>query len=193
MKHAHTLLFMLGVGQLIAQEQTESAKPIAKDIELHITPHWHNLDENVERCEQFGGAWIEAGVITLRKRTKDPINMTHLILSWHGEAELENLIGSLYQRLPNKDFMPIEQYLICDSHWQHSGQKLIFKFLKPLSLDSLTELRLVLTVPAGMEEKLKHGLLKVEADYLPDQIREMLENQSAVLSFHDTARASALS
>lgn len=192
MKHVSLLLCVLGIGQLIAQDQHENAKQVAQDIELHIVPQWHNLDANAERCEQFGGAWIEAGVITLRKRTKDPINMTHLILSWQGD-ELDHLIGSLYQRLPNKDFMPIEQYLICDSHWQQSAQKLIFKFLKPLSLDSLTELRLLLTVPSEMEEKLKHGSLKVEADYLPDQIREMLQNQTAVLTFHDSAPTSALS
>lgn len=186
------LLALLGIGHLFAQEPIESIKTVSKDIELNIVPQWHNLDQNEERCEEFGGAWIEAGVITLRKKTRESINMTHLILSWQGE-ELEHLIGSLYQRKPNKDFMPIEQNLICDSNWQQSGQKLIFKFLQPLSLDVLTELRLVLTVPQDMQDKLKNGSLKVEADYLPDQIKEMLENQSAVLTFNECAKTSALS
>lgn len=192
MKRMSVLLALLSIGHLVAQEPIESVKTASKDIELNITPQWHNLDANVERCEEFGGAWIEAGVITLRKKTREPINMTHLILSWQGE-EIDHLIGSLYQRKPNKDFMAIEQNLICDSNWQQSGQKLIFKFLQPLSLDSLTELRLVLTVPTDMQDKLKNGSLKVEADYLPDQIKEMLQNQSAVLTFYDSARMGALS
>lgn len=192
MKHMSVLVALLGVSQLLAQEPIEAVKSTCKDIELNITPQWRNLDENKESCEQFGGAWIEAGMITLRKRTKEPINMTHLILSWQGE-ELEHLIGSLYQSTPNKDFMPIEQYLICDSHWQQSAQKLIFKFLRPLSLETLTELRVVLTVPTELQEKLKNGSLKVEADYMPDQIREMLQEQSAVLTFHECAASSLLS
>lgn len=192
MKPISSLCIIVCFSMLYAKEEAEHSKPAIKDIELNIVPQWHSLDANKESCEQFGGAWIEAGVITLRKRTKEPISMTHLILSWQGE-ELEHLIGSLYQSIPNKDFMPIEQYLICDSHWQQSGQKLIFKFLKPLSLESLTELRLVLTVPMEMHEKLKQGSLKVEADYMPDQIREMLQNQSAVLTFHDCGAGNTLS
>lgn len=192
MKRISVLLALLSIGHVVSQEPIESVKTVSKDIELNIMPQWHNLDANEERCEQFGGAWIEAGVITLRKRTREAINMTHLILSWQGE-EIDHLIGSLYQRKPNKDFMPIEQNLICDSNWQQSGQKLIFKFLQPLSLDSLTELRLVLTVPPEMQDKLKNGSLKVEADYLPDQIKEMLQNQSAVLTFNDSSRMGALS
>lgn len=192
MKQSSILLILFGMQLLNAQEPTISIKTISKDIELHILPQWHNLDEDEERCVQFGGAWIEAGVITLRKKTREPINMTHLILRWQG-PELEHLVGSLYQRKPDKDFMPIEQNLICDSNWQQSSQKLIFKFLQPLSLDALTELRLVLTVPSDMEEKLKSGALKVEADYLPDQIKEMLQNQSAVLTFNERVKVHALS
>lgn len=193
MKHVRIVLFLCVIqpGSTIP-DGTLPAKNQRKEIEVNIKQQWHNLDANKEQWDEFGGKWIDAGILTVKKRTKDPLSLTHLILSWQGN-KIEQLIGSLYQRKPNKEFLPIEQNLICDSHWHQKDQRLIFKFLQPLSLDSLTELHVVLTVPPALEQTLQEGSLKVEADHMPDLMRKLLTQQSVTLTFNAHPRTYAIS
>lgn len=135
------------------------------ELKVFIEPKWKDLEQNNSKSSQFGGKWILVGSITFKKKTKDPLHMTKLNLHWNG-TPLENLIGSLYDKSLDKEFMPIEDALLCDGCWNRATQTLILKFNKRKPLNAVNVFYIVLTVPDHLEQTLKHGSF----DILPSSI-----------------------
>ena len=152
-------------------------------FELKLQPTWQELDTNQERISKFGGKWILASTIELRKRSTKEVYLEQLVLHWNG-THLENLLGSLYKKELDKPLLPFEEHLICDSYWNKSAQKLILKFDRPLSLEAHLSLCLVLTVPPVLEQTIKCGSFVLESNSLPSSIRNSLTNQSFTLAFN---------
>lgn len=160
-----------------------SATSDRTSFELALQPTWHELDTNQERISKFGGKWIFAGTIKLKKRTAQEVRLEQLILHWNG-IHLENLLGSLYKKEVDKPLLPLEEHLICDSYWDASKQKLILKFDQPLHLETHTSLCLVLTVPPVLENKIKNGSFVLESTTLPSPLRKSLVNKPFILAFN---------
>ena len=59
---------------------------------------------------------------------------------------IENLISSLYKKVPNKEFLPIEDNLICDGIWNKKTQTIILPFEEKETLGPSTKFYLVLTI-----------------------------------------------
>ncbi len=152
-------------------------------FEFTLQPTWHELDTNQEHITQFGGKWILAGTIKLKKRTTQEVRLEQLILQWNG-THLEHLLGSLYKKELDKPLLPLEEHLICDSYWDKSKQKLILKFDQPLHLETHTSLCLVLTVPPVLENKIKHGSFVLESSTLPSLLRKSLTHKPFILAFN---------
>jgi hypothetical protein len=135
-------------------------------IELTIIPAWDHLDTNPKTIEQFGGTWILAGTLEVKKRSSESIKLDKLVLRWHGKR-INNLLGSLYKKDLDKAFIPIEDYLICDSIWDQASQKLILQFDTPLTLEAHTTFCLVLTIPRHLESTMNKGSFHLEITALP--------------------------
>jgi len=99
----------------------------ANEFSVILEPKWENLESNTKKTKEFGGKWILVGSITFKKNSKEPVNLSKIYLNWQGET-IKNLVGSLYKKKSNKDFIPIQDYLICDSVWNKTKQTLILKF-----------------------------------------------------------------
>lgn len=155
---------------LIISFTTVSAVP---PIQLSIIPTWQHLDTNPETIKQFGGNWILAGTIDVKKRSSQVIKLDKLILHWKGN-HVEHLLGSLYKKDLDKTFMPIQDYLICDSSWDEATQKLILKFDAPLNLEAHTTVCLVLTIPDHIESVIGKGSFQLESTALPLSLQQSL-------------------
>lgn len=167
-----------------------AAKKQLEEIKVVIEPKWEDLEHDSKKVELFGGKLILIGSITLKKRMKDPIYMHQIQLHWNGN-EIENINGSLYQKQTNKEFMPIEEYLVCDGIWNKSKQRLILEFEQEKKLNSLNIFYLVLTIPNQLEEQLKTGTFEIEKYCLPEPIQACTKNQT--LSIAVNSRAAEIS
>src|ERR1700722_13511561 len=96
-----------------------------------LEPCWNCLDDNDGSCEQFGGKWVLIGNITFKKRAaKDSLQLQQLRLHWNGPY-IEILNASLYKKNfdpTKKEFLPIDEYLICDEIWNKVKQTLLLNF-----------------------------------------------------------------
>jgi hypothetical protein len=146
-----------------------------------VEPHWHNLEQNEKRTEEFGGKWILAGSITFKKHCKDAVFLDNIQLSWKGE-KIDHLIGSLYEKNEAGEFLPIDKYLVCDSCWKKSTQELFLRFNRPCTLGAINTFYLVLTVPEKLEPILKNGSFYVEQAGLPLPYREYLKEHTRALA-----------
>lgn len=151
-------------------------------FELTLKPEWHTLDTNPKTIEKFGGEWILAGVFDLKKRSPDPVKMNKLVLSWHG-SHLDNLSASLYKKNSDHEFLPIQEYLICDSLWDVKNQKIIFNFDKNLVLEPRTVLYLVLTLPHTIEPLVQQGHFILESKTLPTLLQNSLPKKTFTLAY----------
>ena len=52
------------IGMIVATHVINAEQEFFKVV---VEPRWQNLEQNSERCKQFGGKWILAGSITYRK------------------------------------------------------------------------------------------------------------------------------
>jgi len=156
-------------------------KNIRNKFIIQIEPKWEDLDKN-KKITTFQDKWILAGDIIIKKLAPDFISLNELNLLWKGE-KINNLIGSLYEKNSDSNFMPIEKYLICDSVWKKSEQKLILKFDKPKTLYAKNKLSLVLTIPKEMEETLKKGSFTIESEVLPEPYKEYASKNNLCLCF----------
>lgn len=155
------------------------------DFKIILEPKWQNLEDNPQKNDQFGGQWILAGCITFKKKSKDVINLSTLQLHWHG-PKIENLLASLYKKNLDKEFIPVEDNLICDGLWNKKEQTLILTFNKKHNLGPLNIFYLVLTVPPHLENKLKSGFFSIEKNELPMQYNLSMRNTSLSLAFNTT-------
>lgn len=140
-----------------------------EEVRVIVEPKWQNLEPNHAHACQFGGKWMLAGSITFKKKTKDTLYLTELDLHWNGKP-LDNLVGSLYDKPLDKEFMAIEDALICDGTWNKTTQTLLLKFDKKRTLNAVTIFYLVLTVPEHLESTLKHGSFDIHATSIPEPL-----------------------
>ncbi len=149
---------------------------------VHLEPQWINLDAKQEHEKIFGGKWMLVGSITFRKKSRDDIKLEHITLQWHGD-KLPNLAGSLYKKLPEKNFLPIQDNLISDSSWNPTEQQLIFNFKdRRQTLGPLNIFYLVLTIPESTQQKLGSGHFSLAHAGLPKQFQEIARTNSLNLA-----------
>jgi hypothetical protein len=158
------------------------------DFTISIEPSWKNLEHDDEgKSSQFGGKWILAGTITFKKKKADEaVHLHKLELHWHG-AQIETLITSLYKKNfdpMKKDFLPIEDYLLCDGIWNKTKQTLLLNFESKQTLGPIETFYLVLTVPEQIEHTLKGGFFSLESTCLPDQFKKCTQGNSLALALN---------
>lgn len=161
-------------------------KETTRDCTIIVEPQWLDLEHNHQNAAIFGGKWILAGSITFRKKSKDTIYLSKLSFRWKGN-KLDNLLGSLYKKDLDKQFLPVEEFLISDSYWNKKKQALIFNFNKPISLGPKNIFYLVLTVPEPVENTIKEGFFVVESNNLPAPYKSITRQKTQSLAFHQAS------
>lgn len=138
-------------------------------VKVFIEPKWQDLENDSAIAQQFGGKWILVGSITFKKKSTMPVALTKLELHWNG-TPLHHLMGSLYDKPLDKEFMAVEETLLSDGHWNQTTQTLILKFNKRKTLNAVNVFYVVLTVPEHLESTLKRGSFDVCTSSLPHPI-----------------------
>jgi hypothetical protein len=95
---------------------------------------------------------------------------------------VKHLVGSLYKKEPDRDFIPLDESLICDGRWIESKQVLQLRFNQKEYLQPTTTFCLVLTVPNGLEKVLKAGYFDLIPDTLPNQLKVTAEKENLRIS-----------
>jgi len=183
MKHASYALFVCAVVHFSTYGEIENTKTTSEQFSIKIEPKWEDLDKN-KKTKLFSDKWILACDIIIKKLAPEFISIEEIHLVWKGK-EIEELLGSLYEKNSDKNFMPIERYLLCDSKWKKSEQKLILKFDNPKKLYATNKLSLVLTIPKNMEHTLKNGHFTIESDILPEPYNEYASQNNLCLCLGD--------
>jgi len=158
------------------------------EFSVVLESKWENLESNTKKIKEFGGKWVLVGSITFKKNSKESVNLNEIYLSWQGET-IKNLVGSLYKKKSDKDFIPIQDYLICDSAWNKTKQTLILKFDEKQTLGPTTTFYLVLTIPEEIEKIVKKGSFVVEKEYLPEQFKVYALQHNLSLALHANPQA----
>lgn len=158
----------------------------AETFQLILEPRWDDLEQNSQREKQFGSKLILIGKIIFKKKTKDDIKLSKIFLQWHGHF-IDFLSGSLYKKEPDKEFMPIENHVICDSMWNKEQQSLILNFNQAQKLGVHSEFYLVLSVPQSLEALLKAGHFSIEEKYLPEPLQDASKKDELIIALSDTS------
>jgi hypothetical protein len=181
-RHAYTGLLIAISSIFIPLYATENSDIILKS-------KWKELCNNNQKCTDFGGKWVVVGSITFKKRCKQRIFVDKLNLCWQGE-NIDNLTASLYRKKQAKDFLAIEDNLICDGLWSQKTQTLIFDFDKEKCLDPTTVFYIVLTIPSCTEAVLKKGQFCLENSCLPAPFKECAEKEKLIFAVNDKSYSS---
>ena len=142
---------------------------VGTNCHVCVEAKWDNLEQSSQKEKKFGGKLMLIGSITFRKQCKECIKIDKLVLKWHGKP-IDSLCGSLYRKLPEKEFKPIQENLICDASWNKNTQSLILNFENQQTLNAFNIFYLVLTIPDELENTLKAGHFMLPDTSLPDQI-----------------------
>lgn len=134
----------------------------------------------------FGGKWVLVGSITFKKKSKEQLFIDTLSLSWKGQ-HIDHLVASLYKKNLSRDFLPIEDNLICDGVWNKTKQSLIFNFDEKETLNPTTIFYLVLTIPHTLEPILKNGAFVLEEHNLPKPFKQNSQTMHLSLEIHDAS------
>lgn len=154
-----------------------------KEYDLDVTGIWKDLDETSKiNPHDFGGRWILAGTFIFKNKSGDQVPMQELSLAWKGPTTIQNLSGSLFRKEPNKDFLPLEEMLVSEGHWNREKQVLHFKFMHQEYIGIKTIFFLVLTVPPVVEKALEDGFFTVITDNLPRQLKKAIHKNIPTLS-----------
>ena len=166
-------------------ENTKETQITSEQFTIKIEPRWEDLDKD-KKQKAFEEKWIWAGNIVIKKTAPQYVSLHEIHLIWNGEngEKIESIIASLYEKENKKTFMPIEKYLICDSIWKKSEQRLILKFEHPKTLHSVNNLALVLTIPKNTEKILQQGHFTIDAEYLPRPYQEYAAENNLCLCFN---------
>jgi hypothetical protein len=157
------------------------------EFELVVEPHWRNLEQKtVASAQRFGGKWILIGSITLNKKGKEHVDFNKLYLRWQG-PQLDSLFGSLYRKHPHKEFLPIQENLVCDGTWSKNQQTLKLTFEQTHTLRPTNTFYLVLTVPEGIEPVIKKGRFEIVQNTLPEPYRTTHTADQLLLSLDAVA------
>jgi len=180
MKRSSCIMFICATMSFPLKARAENSSAI-EHFSITLKSKWEDLDKNKKRKIVFNDKWILAGDITFKKKAPDFIFLQELHLKWKGK-KISNIIGSLYEKNNYGNFMPIEKYLICDSKWKSSEQKLILRFPKPRTLYAVNTLSLVLTAPKEVVDILKNGYFELESETLPAQYKEYAQEHNLKLA-----------
>lgn len=153
----------------------------AENFDIILKSKWKQLGCKDNTCTDFGGKWILVGSITFKRRSKEPIYVDEINLSWHGE-KLDNLTASLYRKTRDKEFLAIEANLICDGQWNQKTQTLIFDFDAEEKLAPTSIFYLVLTVPEDIESILKRGHFCLKNNCLPRPFKQCAQDEKLILA-----------
>ena len=157
------------------------------DFAVSLESTWHCLDDSNGSCAQFGGKWVLIGNITFRKKSvKDSIHLNQLKLHWNGPF-ISTLSASLYKKNfdpTKKEFLPIDDYLICDGCWNNNKQTLSLNFDERQILGAVEVFYVVLTVPDRLESILRQGSFSLEKNELPLPFQQAYSPQSLQLTFN---------
>lgn len=179
MKSQLSILIFLSITSLFTQVAQEKCPII-------LESQWHNLDNNDSKVEHFGGKWVLVGSITFKRKSKEPIFLDKISFVWHGE-QIDNLIASLYKKPYNKEFLAIEENLICDGIWNEKTQTLIFDFDDQEKLAPTTTFYLVLTIPQTIETILKSGYFSLKDTSLSVLFKQSIPEEKLILAINDVA------
>lgn len=149
------------------------------DFIIHLQPTWDDLEQDHPRASEFGGKWILVGIITFKKKAKEPVLLKEIVLRWEG-PHIQNLSASLYTKKPEGKFIPIEENLICDGTWNESKQQLSLLFEEPQKLSAHNPFYLVLTIPKKLETILKRGAFIIKKTCLPDPFKKCVSTELAL-------------
>lgn len=156
-----------------------------KFISITLDPLWHNLDATSNRSKQFGDKWILIGQITFKKKhSRDSIYLHRLRLSWHGPF-IEHLSGSLYKKNfdpTKKEFIPIDEYLVCDGIWNKKKQTFILTFEEKQTLGAIQVFYVVLVVSQEIEALLKQGTFTLDKADLPEPFLTFYSHSNLTLA-----------
>lgn len=158
-----------------------------ENFDIVLKSKWQELCTNDNKCSALGGKWILAGSITFKKGSKEPVCVNEINLRWHGE-KLNNLIASLYRKNVSKNFLAIEENLICDGIWNEKKQTLILNFNEKENLGTTTTFYLVLTIPEAMEPILKNGYFDIESAGLPKAFKQCSHHGKLSLASNNTPK-----
>lgn len=170
---------------------TGSLSNTLEDFSILLESKWQNLEHNQEKNKAFGGKWILIGSIIFEKKSEEVISINKINLQWNGD-NIENLIGSLYKKHPEKNFIPIQDNLVCDGIWNKTKQLLMLKFDNKLSLGPTTTFYLVLTIPEHIEPVLKKGSFCLEEHCLPDPFKHCAHKRQLSIAINEKANPSPL-
>ncbi len=138
------------------------------DCDILLAPRWDNLEKNNMQEKQLGGKWVLVGSITFHKTSTLSAKLGRISLQWRGD-HIDHLSGSLFKKPSDKNFMPIEDNLLCDGSWNKRNQCLTLDFCnKKQTLGALNIFYLVLTVPPSIELTLQSGHFNLVQTNLPD-------------------------
>jgi len=172
---------MKGVALLVAMSIGLPTVAYLDDYKIILEPIWQDLEGNAARSCEFDGKWILAGSITFRKKAKESVNLSRLYLHWTG-AKIGHLLGSLYKKNLDEDFLPIEKNLVCDGTWNTAQQTLMLNFSKQQTLGLTNIFYLVLTVPEHLESTIRHGRFDLVDNCLPESFQPCSVNQKLSLA-----------
>lgn len=174
MKQHHLLLMLSFVGVSLT----------ASECSISVQPQWQSLERSNTKAAQFGGKWILIGTITFRKKCREAIKLSQLALAWHGPA-ITHLTGSLYKKIPSKDFAPIEDNLLNDGSWDNEKQEFTFDFFhQSQTLGPISTFYVVLTVPDQVEPLLKQGYFSIIKQQLPELFDEHIKTAQLNLTLN---------
>src|SRR5690606_26613410 len=146
MKHVSCISLTGLLGAILTLAGRDSNEfPINHDYAIQIEALWQPLETDISKNKIFGGTWVLAGSVTFKKKAKDLVRLQAIHLQWKGPHR-ENLMGLLYQKETDKDFLPIEENLVCDSLWNKSKQTMVFNLPKRQALGISQIFYIVLTV-----------------------------------------------
>jgi hypothetical protein len=159
---------------------------VSNDIyQIIIEPKWESLNHREKYSERLGGQWFIVSSFIFKKKSDAFIQLKKLHLYWKG-PNLEKLVGSLYRRRLDRNFIPTEEYLISDGKWCKGKQELVLEFEHAEALGSINEFYLVLTIPKELEETVKKGSFDIAIQDLPAPFSEALKHSKLSFSLHDT-------
>ena len=177
MKYIFIFTFFLATATSFPQE-------VCTLCQINLEPKWENLEKNT-KSKKFGGKWILVGGITFRKKSgvKEKCCLETMVLQWNGQP-VEKLQGSLYVKLPEKNFLPIEENVLSDGQWNKANQTLTFTFTnRKQTLGPINVFYVVLTIPEELESVLQNGHFSLVTNTLPEPFQQAAKENKTNLTF----------
>ncbi len=161
-----------------------------EDYQIILEPRWEDLEEDASRAMQFGGKLLLVGSIIFKKNAKDPVLLNYIQLSWKGEI-IDNLVCSLYKKIPDRDFLPIQDYLVCDGVWNKRKQQILLRFEQEQFLGPTTIFYLVFMMPEHLEKTVKSGFFSIDECCLPGPFKQCVCPEQLNLAFLQASSAAS--